>query len=187
MMILDNVACYRERRSFKQVEFQLQLKGSRQRKSQAHRTWSTRKTNDFPLLPSQVQVKPQSAKQQRVVKLRVKFAAISTASEEEPANVSSDRPASCRGRCLCESFLLAGRDPKLFKKKKITLNDHSSETACLLLMTACLTALPKALPWWLQVPPQMGTFALWSSKGCAEMWADMCDVIPFCALGRVVG
>lgn len=118
MMFLDNVACYRERRSFKQVEFQLQLKGSRQRKSQAHRTWSTRKTNDFPLLPSQVQVKPQSAKQQRVVKLRVKFAAISTASEEEPANVSSDRPASCRGRCLCESFLLAGRDPKLFKKKK---------------------------------------------------------------------
>lgn len=49
---------------------------------------------------SQVQVEPQSAKQQSMAKLRVKSAAISTASEEEPANVSSDRPASCRGRCV---------------------------------------------------------------------------------------
>ena len=68
--------------------------------------------NYFPLLPSEVLVKPQSAKQQSAVKLQVKLTATSTTSEEEPASERSDRPASCRGRCASLSALIVWEERK---------------------------------------------------------------------------
>ena len=129
MVSLDNMVCYKGRKSFKQLDFQLQSKpcsaepawaavgeglllASALESSTHQHLKHVEKRNYFPFLPPEVLVKLQSAKQQSAVKLQAKFTAISTTSEEETASERSDCPASCRGRCASLSALIGWEERK---------------------------------------------------------------------------